>query len=196
MTVHLVALKCLQCGFALPAEPDEVVCACPQCGQAARLEADSLVAQPVTWAEPRAGVTPARWLPFWAFPGRVVITRRETQGFSFQAALSGAEGADPLWQQATRLWVPAFGLSLDLAKNWGALLTRTQPALRPGPAPQGVPLRGCVVALDDARKLAEFVVLSIEAERPDMLSLIEFTLPDGTPELWVLPSDGSQLVTG
>ena len=126
----------------------------------------------------------------------MVITSRETQGFSVKATLSGAQGADPLWQQAARLWVPAFGLSLDLAKNWGAYLTRTQPALRPGPAPQDVPLRGCVVALEDARKLAEFVVLSIEAERPDMLRSIAFTLPDGTPELWVLPSDGSQLVTG
>lgn len=196
MTVHLVALKCLQCEYPLSAEPDEVVCACPQCGAAARLEADGIVAQPVTWAEPRAGVTPARWLPFWALPGRVVVTARETQGFSFKPTPPGAAGADPLWQQATRLWVPAFGLSLDLAKNWGAYLTRTQPVLRPGPAPQGVPLRGCVVGLDDARKLAEFVVLSIEAERPDMLSTIAFTLPDGPPELWMLPSDGNQLVTG
>jgi len=192
MTVHLVALKCLQCEYPLPAEPDEVVCACPQCGRTARLEAEGLVAQPVTWAEPRAGATPARWLPFWALPGRVVITSRETQGF--RPTLPGMQAADPLWQQATRLWVPAFGLSLDLAKNWGVSLTRAQPALRPGPAPPDVPLRGCVVALEDARKLAEFVVLSIEAERPDMLSSIAFTLPDGTPELWVLPSDGNQLV--
>lgn len=188
MSVRLIALKCLQCGFPLPVEPDEIACACPQCGQAARLEGDALVAQPVTWAEPRAEVSVPRWLQFWALPGQVSITRRETEGFG------GSSGGDPLWQKATRLWIPAFGLSLDLAKAWGAGLTRTQPALRPGPVPPGAPLRGCVVGLEDARKLADFVVLSIEAERPDMLRSIEFKLPEGTPELWALPSDGRQLL--
>ncbi len=196
MTVRLIALKCPQCSFPIPAEAEEIVAACPQCGQAIRLEADDFVAQAVAWAEPRAGAVVARWLPFWAFPGRVVITSRETQGFSLTAAFGGGGGADPLWEHAARLWVPAFDLSLDGAKRWGVQLTRAQPVLRPGPVPSGAPLRDCVVTLEDARKLADFVVLSIEAERPDMLRSISFTLPEGTPELWALPYDGTQLVTG
>ena len=78
MTVRLMALKCLQCGYALPAEPEEIAFACPQCGQGARLEGDGLVAQALNWAMPRGDLASVHWLPFWAFPGRVTITARQT----------------------------------------------------------------------------------------------------------------------
>jgi hypothetical protein len=192
MTVRLIALKCPQCSFALPAEPDEVAFACPQCGQVARLEGDGVVAQAAQWATPRAGATPERWLPFWAFPGRVQVTRRETQGFSLGGVLQGGE--DPLWATARRLWVPAFALKLDHAQQWALSLTRAQPAFVAGPAPSGAPLHGCVVTLDAARRLAEFVVLSVEAARSDMLKDIAFQLPSEQPEFWLLPSDQHNLL--
>ncbi len=189
MTVRLIPLRCPQCSFALAAANDEVAFGCPQCGHVVRLEGETLAAQPAFWGVPRPGPAPASWLPFWSFPGRTVIGRRETQGWN----LAGG-GPDPLWQQAQRLWVPGFALPIDLAKGWGMSLTRSQPRFQTGAAPSGVALRGCVVDLADARKLAEFVVLSIEAERPDMLKDIAVVLPDGQPELWMLPADGRQLI--
>ncbi len=190
MSVRLIAIKCLQCGLPVPAQPADIAFGCPHCGQVALIAGDRLVPQPAFWGVPRAGVTPAGWLPFWVFAGQVALPVRETfGGLGF-----GDGGPDPLWQAPRRLWVPAFSLTLDLAKQWGVALTRGQPQFASGAPPAGVALSGCVVTVEDAHKLAEFVVLSIEAERKDMLKRIAIQLPGGAPELWVLPSDGRQLV--
>jgi hypothetical protein len=39
----------------------------------------------------------------------------------------------------------------------------------------------------EARTVAEFIVLTIEAERKDKLKSIEVRLNMGSPDLWVLP---------
>ena len=39
----------------------------------------------------------------------------------------------------------------------------------------------------DIGALAEFIVLTIEAERKDRLERVEFDLDLGAPELWVIP---------
>lgn len=177
----LFALECVSCHYALTAGEQEVAWTCPQCGKGTQLTGDGLAAVTVNWCLARPGAPSARWLPFWVFSGRVVFGRRET--------FSGNEPPNTLWGAAVRFYIPAFSTSVDMLEALGAALTRKQPAFLAGPA--AGQLADCSLLPEDAVTAAEFVVLTIEAERRDMLRRIEFQIHNKTaPELWVLPFAG------
>jgi hypothetical protein len=175
-SVELVLLKCVRCGTPVPAEEDEVAWVCANCGQGQQLTADGLAPLAVEFAAPRAGARVARWLPFWVFAGSVTFQQRESYG--------GHSRPDDLWAAPRRLFVPAFNCDLSRLETLGAALTRRQVTPARGPA---APLAGCTLLPGDAHAAAEFVVLTIEAERKDKLRAIAFSLNLAAPELWVLP---------
>ena len=178
-TIDLVLLKCLKCGNRLEAEEEEIAWVCGQCGQGQQLTEAGLETLPVNWAAPRSGTAPssAQWRPFWVFSGGVSFRQRESYGRN--------NAPDALWNNTVRFFVPAYPASLETLEQLGAKLTREQPALRPGP-PAG-PLSGCTLLPEDARQAAEFIVLTIEADRKDKLKSVSFHLELGEPELWLLP---------
>jgi len=57
------------------------------------------------------------------------------------------------------------------------------------PRPSGVRLTPVVVSAEDARKLLEFLVLSLEAGRDDWLKTLDFQIEVGAPELWALAGE-------
>jgi hypothetical protein len=174
--VELVLLKCVRCSMQVSAQDDEVAWVCTTCGQGLLLGDDGLLPLNVHWvaAGPQAG---PRWQPVWVFNGSVVFGPRQTYG--------GTTSPDPLWKSARRFFVPAFPAPLNELESLGAHLTRQQPKLAAGPA-RG-PLQNCTLLPTDARRVAEFVVLCIEAARKDKLRSLEFRLDLEEPELWVLP---------
>jgi hypothetical protein len=179
--IKLVPLECVHCQTALAANENEVAWLCAQCGQGTQLTGDGLAPVKVVWCAGRTGVTGIHWLPFWAFQGRVIMGRRETY--------SGHEQANPLWNAPVRFYIPAFSTTMDTVESLGAALTKAQPAFKPG-QPSGV-LSDCSLLPEDAATAAEFVVLTIEAERRDMLKKVEFRIEDRTAlDLWLLPFVG------
>jgi hypothetical protein len=71
----------------------------------------------------------------------------------------------------------------------GGNLIQRQPSLKRVPRPPDARLLPVTVTPDDALKMLEFVVLAIEARRPDWLENINFRLEVGEPALWALPFD-------
>jgi hypothetical protein len=173
-SVELVLLKCIQCSTPVPAEEDEVAWVCATCGRGLLLTETELVPLGVNWAAGR-GQSGQPGRPVWVFSGTVEIARRESY--------SGRGGADELWRNPVRLFVPAYTCPLQELEDVGARLTRQQPALTPGPAGS---LAGCTLLPAEARQVAEFIVLTIEAERNDKLKTIDIRLNVGAPELWVM----------
>jgi hypothetical protein len=185
-SIELVLLKCIQCGTPVPANEDEAAWTCAQCGQGMQLTEAGLAPLAVNWAAARPGATQLRWLPFWVFTGAVTFLRRETYGGS----LFGGGQPDKLWDSPRRFYVPAYPAALQEIETLGADLTRRQPRLAPGPAAGA--LSQCTLFPDDARRAAEFVVLTIEADRKDKLRQVDFTLSLQDPMLWVLPFAGEK----
>ena len=180
-SIELVLLKCVRCGTFVPAEEDEVAWVCAQCGQGLQLTPAGLSPLTVNWAAAQPGAArEVRWLPFWVFTGTANFYRRESYG--------GQNQPDKLWNSPRRFYIPAFPAPLEQMETLGADLTRKQLALTAGPA-IGL-LKNCTLFPDDARHAAEFVVLTIEADRKDKLKNVEFTLDLNEPELWVLPFEG------
>ena len=182
-SVTLNLLKCPQCSTPVPAEENEMAWTCATCGAGLQLGANGLAPLPVHWAVSPPSQRPDNSRPFWVFPGSV--------RFGNRISFSGHAEPEALWNNPVRFFVPAYACPLAQLQSLGADLTRRQPALTPGPA--GV-LKGCTFAPEDAQKAVEFVVLTIEAARPDKLRTVQFTPTLGAPELWVLPFAGEQVL--
>jgi hypothetical protein len=186
-SVTLNLLKCPQCSTPVPAEEDEVAWVCATCGAGLQLSQTGLAPVAVHWAAAPAAAPAGQrvdgWRPFWVFTG--------SAHFSSRLSFVGQTAPEPLWNNTVRFFVPAYVCPLAQLQSLGADLTRRQPALQAGPAGT---LAGCTFLPEDAERAAEFVVLTIEAARPDKLRLVQFNLQLAAPELWVLPFSGEQLL--
>jgi hypothetical protein len=182
-SVELKLLKCPQCSTPVPAEEGEVAWVCATCGQGLQLTDDGLAPLLVHWAAAPTGAHVQSWRPFWAFDGSV--------HFSQRLSYSGHTEPEALWNSPRRFYLPAYACPLAQLQALGADLTRRQPDLQTGPAAGA--LQGCTFLPDDARRAAEFVVLTIEAARPDKLRSIQFDLQLAPAELWLLPFAGEQV---
>jgi hypothetical protein len=174
--VELVPLECRRCRSRLPAEPAEVAWLCSSCGQGQRLdEGADLQPVEVHFAKAREG-TEVRWLPFWVTSVRVQILERESYGRN--------QPPDERWASPQQFVLPAFDTLPEEAGAWGARFLREPVRMEAGPI--GI-LSGVTVTPEEAQALAEFVVLTIEAERRDKIKSLRALLDFGPAELWCLP---------
>jgi hypothetical protein len=183
-SVQLVPMTCIKCATPIRAEESDIAWACEKCEQGMLLTPDGLAPLTVKWASAKAA-TNVKWYPFWSFTGAVRFARRDTFGY-------GSQGEpDKLWNEPQQFFIPAYSTTLQELEDIGAELLKKR--LRPTPSdsrPAAIPLPACALFPHDAQHAAEFVVLTIEAERRDKLKSVEFILRAGEPELWVLPFRG------
>ncbi|MEZ4594215.1 MAG: hypothetical protein R3D55_24200 [Chloroflexota bacterium] len=186
--MKLLALRCPTCAQPLKPQNLEVVVLRCGCGTAVSLQETGLTPLTLQFAAPAVEKFDA-WLPLWVFNGRVHITNRQTQGRNKQAE----QDAEQLWNYPRRLYVPAWDLPTETASQLGGDLVQRQPAFARTDQPQNAPFVEAVVTPEDALKLLEFVVLTIEAARKDWLKSLDFHIEATTPQLWAIPAlkDGS-----
>jgi hypothetical protein len=180
--MKLLLLRCPDCQEPLSPEPEAVVVGCKGCFTAVSLTDTGLSPIDIQYAAAQDVVE--EWVPFWLFNGRVHITQRETQGSNRGAQKDSEE----FWGVPRRLYVPAWNLSMPAAREMGQTFVKQQTNLIAVPRPQNARLVDATVTPEDALKLLEFVVISIEAERKDWLKKFNFHLEVGEPELWALPA--------
>ena len=174
--VELVPLECLRCRTRLPAEEGELAWICSACGQGQRLgDEASLIELEIRFADGSPEAT-VRWFPFWVLHGNVRILERLSYG--------GGQAPDPRWEAPQQFILPAFETTPEEAAQWGTRFLREPVGLLPGSPGT---LSGVTVSPEEAQALAEFVVLSFEADRRDKLKSLRAVLDFGPPELWCLP---------
>ena len=174
--MKLIALRCPTCGSALALNDDDLLIACAQCGAAIALTDEGL--QPIEVRYTAGGTDQRR--PWWVFEGRVQLMRRETQSGNRR------EEAQQFWSQPRSFYVPAWELSLQSLKSNGLEMLKKQPQLQAGQRPAQVKLSPVVISAEDARRMLEFLVLSLEAGRSDELKSIDFKIEVSDPVLWGL----------
>lgn len=187
--MKLLALRCPACNHSLAPENEHIVVACARCQAAVHIGDEGLNIVSVNYAAPRGEAQVTDWLPFWVFEGRVNITRRSTQGGG-----SGQDEATRLWGEPRRLYVPAWELALSRAQGIGSDMIQRQPTLQPTPPPAEARLTPVTLSTQDALNVLEFIVLAIEARRPDWLKRLDFDLEVGEADLWALPAVGGVVV--
>lgn len=193
----LVPLDCPACGAPLAAEADDVVFYCTACRSGFRHEPEAPRAlAPVEVAFVSAPTVPAAgWLPFWVLPARLEILRRDASG-AFLAGiwslLTGEGGeetpADPAFV------VPAFALPIESVVRLTVRYTTERLGLGER---LGERLTGGVLDPADAAQLARYALITVEAEKSDMLRDLDFRLDFGVPRLlgvpWVLRGNGERV---
>ncbi|MDX1615642.1 MAG: hypothetical protein R3300_15120 [Candidatus Promineifilaceae bacterium] len=189
--MKLILLRCPVCQEPLTPEETDLVYSCRNCYTPIHIGSSGPKPQPTQFAYPgesdaAATVADGTWLPFWVYQGQIAIERRVSQGGSSAAQTEGMWG--PQSAPAKRLlYVPAWNLSVTQAQMLGSRLIQSQPTLRPLERPAQAQLIAAVVGPEDAEKLLEFIVLAIEARRPDMLKDLEFEMTLSKPQFWALP---------
>jgi hypothetical protein len=179
-SVELVLLKCPQCSTPVPAEEDEVAWVCQTCRLGLELTENGLAPLAVQWSARRAAG--AAWLPFWVLSG--------TANFSLRESYGGQAKQNPLWAAPRQFYVPAYPASLHELEVLGSELTKAQVPLEPGSAAGA--LQRCTLLREDAVRAAEFIVMTIEADRKDMVRSMRFALSVGSAELWLLAFQGGK----
>ena len=176
-TVVLVPLLCIQCSTPIPAEPDQVAWVCSVCNQAMLLD-DEKGLQPLNISY-AANVSPnAIGKPYWVAEGKVTL-QRETYGSAKN------NEAQQFWAQPRRFFIPASRASLEELLSRATNLLLNPPSLQTGAVARFEPV---TLDIRDVTAAAEFLVVSIEAGRPDRLKKIDFTLQLSPPALWILPA--------
>jgi hypothetical protein len=161
----------------VPAKPEEVAWVCEQCGQGLLLnEEKGLVAQDLFFSAQIAQNGIGH--PYWVSRGQVTITNRQTyKGDQTKAAME-------FWASQHLFFVPAWNVSVEEVVSSGVKLLRSPLGIQPGGRTR---LYGVVLAPRDVRPLAEFMVMSIEADRSDAMRELLFKLDLDPPQLWVMP---------
>lgn len=174
--ISLFPLQCLRCQTPIPARGDEVAWLCPTCAQGLLLD-DAKGVLPLDFHFSSAIAPGAVGRPFWIVEGRAALQRSTFQGDS-------SREMQAFWSNPRQFFVPAFELELEELVRMGALLVRQPLALQAG---EQAKFRPVTVLPADIQALAEFILLSIEADRSDALRELKFELQLGAPELWILP---------
>lgn len=175
----LIVVRCPACGMALTPDDNDLVIACSQCG--AGLHLSDIGLEPIEVQYARSNLARVNvWRPWWIFKGSVNLIRRETQGGN------RSEDARRFWAQPRVMSVPAWDLSLSSIKQAGIQLLQQPPTLNAMPRPAGAKLTPAVVSAEDARKMLEFLILTLEAGRDDWLKSLDFTIEAGLPQLWAM----------
>jgi hypothetical protein len=183
--MKLLALRCPECNRSLKPENDHIVVACEFCHTAVRIGDEGVSSVPVHYARPRSETKVTQWLPFWVFHGRVHVNQRQVASGS----RSRQEEMERLWGEPRHLYVPAWELSLKTVQETGSEMIQHQPIYQTIAQPAEARLTPVTLTTEDALKVLEFIILAIEARRPDWLERLDFHLEVGEAVLWALPAD-------
>jgi hypothetical protein len=213
---ELLALECGRCGGPLAAPPGAAVFPCPRCGahwEPARAgQAGSagsiLVERPVWTARATTGLASppeTRCLGVWLFPAKVEVRSKRCPsgvppGAVWDEVRKAAAPREP------RLYVPAFDLRKFVVGRLGRTLVEGQPAFEAAPGfsgsagsppsasadpPASSSLQGApplYLGETEARVVARFVYMAVEAGNTRELRGIDFDLTLGPGALVFLPA--------
>ncbi len=181
--MKLLALNCPVCGQRLlPKSRDVLVMGCGNCGTAVSIDPDKGIEQTTVQFAQTGSESVEAWVPLWVFDAQVKIKSRQTR----QRDGRSEKASQALWGTPRRLFVPAWTLNMKVARQLGTKMVEKQPQLQAIEKPDGVQMAEAVVAQEDALKLLEFIVLSIEADRKDWLTNLQFDIETRSTELWVV----------
>lgn len=167
----LIALKCPTCDSGLMVEVNDSVVYCSSCGNGYEIKDEQLIPIEVNFAKPLVqGQGEIVYKPFWILNTYVKILSRDSSG----GWVSNLFGSSNKPEGDVLFYVPAFWMTIDSVKNIGGTFTMKNPVA--SPQKYNVKMTGFNFSKYDARKIAEFIFLSIEAEKSDTIKSISYDI--------------------
>jgi hypothetical protein len=174
VSLRLLPLDCPSCGSALRGEGLDTIFFCGHCGHGAVLEHEGLRLVPSGALLPAPGRSSGEWRPAWLLETEVTVRDR---------VRAGGRRSDG-WRAERVFVIPAFASSLaDLTRLARAL---SQAAGSTAETPRA-PIRGGVLALEDAVTLARHLVVGDEVRRSDALASVTVEIALRSSRLVAIP---------
>jgi hypothetical protein len=130
------------------------------------------------------------YVPFWRMYSTVVINNVRSEGGGFHKLsnwLRGEGNSGNLF-----IWVPASEMEIDRFKGMAVDFTLNPPPYSTRMDFGMVPRLPTVVKQAEAMEMADFVVVTIEAEKPGVLQDLDYTLTVHDAKLVYLPFVSTQ----
>jgi hypothetical protein len=178
----LVAVKCKNCGSGLVVEVNDNITYCTSCGSGFEIIDGEL--QPIEINFAAAAIRDEGemvYKPFWLVKTDVNILERNASG----AFLKNLFGGNSSSSGSINFYIPAFFCPLETMKNLATQFTAKNPAA--SPQKYNVKLTGFAYGKEDAKKLSEFILISLEAEKSDTMKTFRFNMKFNSLEILGIP---------
>ena len=168
---RLIAVKCKSCDSGLTVDVNDTIVYCSSCGNGWEIIKDELHPIEIGFAKPiLQGNGELVYKGFWLVDAHVKILSRDSSG----GWITSLFGSDNKTEGNITFYVPAFWLTIESVKNIGSQFTLRNPV--PNPEKFNVRITGFTFNKEDAKKIAEFIFLSLEAEKNDTIRNIDYDL--------------------
>ena len=178
----LVAVKCKSCGSGLVVEVNDNITYCTSCGNGFEIIEGELKPIEINFAAAAIRSDGEMiYKPFWLVKSKIDILERKASG-SFIRNLFG--GTDKSSGDIV-FYIPAFYCHLDSLKNLSTQFTAKHPVA--SPQKYNAKLVGFAYGKEDAKKLSEFIFISLEAEKSDTIKTFKYNMQFDSLEILGVP---------
>ncbi|MBS1550656.1 MAG: hypothetical protein JST15_01140 [Bacteroidetes bacterium] len=180
---RLEAVICKNCGSGLVVEINDNIVYCSSCGSGFEILQEGLVPIEINFAAAAIRAEGEMiYKPFWLLKSTVNIFERKSSG-AFLKNLFG--GSNESTSGDIAFYVPAFYCPLEVLKNISTKFTLKNPIA--SPQKYNVSLKGFDYGKQDAKKLSEFLLISFEAEKSDVMKNFRYELVFHSMEILGIP---------
>ncbi len=178
----LVPITCPGCNSPVYGKAIDSVILCPKCGTLQARDGAVSVVEYEAGKFMRAGDGEKVYLPFWKLGVSYDIKNEKVEGALLQKLTGGIGGRGNI-----DMMLPAFELEPLKFKELAKSLTLQSPRYSPGPLEPNVRREPCKVTVDMTGEMADFLFVTIEAEKPGTLQSLDYGLKLNTRKLVYLP---------
>lgn len=180
---RLETVKCKNCGSGLVVEVNDNIVYCSSCGSGFEILQEGLIPIEINFAAPAIRSEGEMiYKPFWLLKTTLTILERKASG-AFLKNLFG--GSNESTSGNITFYIPAFYCSLDTLRNIATQYTLKNPVA--SPQKYNVSLKGFDYGKQDAKKLSEFLLISFEAEKSDVMKNFRYDLIFNSMEILGIP---------
>lgn len=178
----LEAIKCKNCGSGLVVEINDNITYCGSCGSGFEIINGELSPIEINFASAAIpGNSEMVYKPFWLIKADVEILERTSSGGFFKNLFGGKQENTG----SIIFYIPAFYCNLDSVKELASAFTQKNPVA--SPQKYNAKITGFAYGKEDAKKLAEFLLISFEAEKSDMMKTFRYNINFNSFEILGIP---------
>lgn len=179
----LEAIKCKKCDSGLVVEVNDNIVYCSSCGSGFEIIEGQLIPIEINFASAALRAEGDMiYKPFWLITSTISILERKATG-NFLKNLFG--GSDSSTSGIIKFYIPAFYCPLESMKNLATQFTMKNPVA--SPQKYNTSLVGFAYGKEDAKKLSEFILISLEAEKNDVMKSFKYKMEYDSMEILGIP---------
>lgn len=195
--MRIEPIRCLRCGSIFQNKEKDLVFICGNCGTGQILDRGQPEMIPFDVAgfvhqSPLEKV----YIPFWRVYVTIQILSEKIEGGGFFKLMDWISGGGRSGDAF--IYMPGFDMDPHEFKEWAARYTSSPPRYRPVQGLSGIRRLPLSIKRDEASAMADFIIVSHEAEKPGVLQQLNYSMRINELRLIYLPFywDGRQYFPG